>query len=210
MNKSGKGWIVLGSLCITAALCLVFLNVRQSRSAEISSEQILNELAPQIPTVSQEVSLSLSEAVIGDETEYPNYLLNPRMDMPVINIDGYDYIGILSIPALELELPIMGEWSYPALQIAPCRYSGSVYTDSLILCAHNFPSHFGRLNELSGGDSVIFQDADGNIFHYRVSGHETLQPTALEAMEEDNYGLTLFTCTVGGLSRVTLRCERDR
>lgn len=209
MNKSGKGWIAAGLLCIAAALCLIFLNLRQSRLAEICTETVLQKLTAEMPTPLPVKSRTPVEIVREEETEYPDYVLNPDMPMPVIHVDGYDAIGILSIPALELELPILSEWSYPALQVSPCRYSGSVYNDSLILCAHNYPSHFGRLNELNAGDSVIFRDTEGHEFFYRVVELETLQPTGLADMEDGNYGLTLFTCTLGGRSRFTLRCEKD-
>ena len=36
---------------------------------------------------------------------------------------------------------------------------------------------------------------------------ETLNPTDIEGMESGNWDLTLFTCTVGGQSRVTIRFE---
>ena len=47
------------------------------------------------------------------EVEISDYLLNPNMEMPEVEIDGNDYIGTLSIPALELSLPVMSQWSYP-------------------------------------------------------------------------------------------------
>ena len=49
--------------------------------------------------------------------------------MPTAQIDGYDYIGTLTIPALELELPVMAQWDYDRLTIAPCRQFGTTQTD---------------------------------------------------------------------------------
>lgn len=138
----------------------------------------------------------------------PEHVLCPDMEMPVETVNGIDYIGLLGIPALELELPIISQWSYPNLKTAPCRYKGSAYTDDLILCGHNFPSHFGNLKNLSEGDMVTFTDMAGNEFTYQVVERETLMPTAIEEMESGDWDLTLFTCTVGGKSRVTVRLER--
>ena len=50
--------------------------------------------------------------------------------MTEVEINGNLYIGYLSIPALNLELPIMSTWSYPQLQIAPCRYHGGKEEES--------------------------------------------------------------------------------
>ncbi len=49
---------------------------------------------------------------------------------------------------------------------------------------------------------------DGNVFSYEVALLEILQPTDVDEMEGGDWDLTLFTCTVGGKSRVTARCER--
>ena len=142
------------------------------------------------------------------EVEIPDYVLDPNHEMPVRNIGGEDYIGVLEIPSLGLMLPVMSEWSYPRLKIAPCRYTGSAYQGNLIIAAHNYRSHFGNLKELCEGDVVCFTDMDGNVFSYEVMFLEVLQPTDVDEMESGDWDLTLFTCTVGGKSRVTVRCER--
>ena len=78
--------------------------------------------------------------------------------MPVVTIDGSDFVAIISIPALDLEFAVRNEWSKPGLKQSPCRYVGSVYTDDLIICAHNYTAHFGRLKELKQGDQIILVD----------------------------------------------------
>ena len=129
------------------------------------------------------------------------------MEMPAAKIDSDLYIGILEIPALDLELPIMSSWSYPKLKVAPCRYTGSAYTKDLVIAAHNYKSHFGRLGNLVLGDRITFTDVDGNVFTYEVAAQETLMPTAIREMTSGEWALTLFTCTVGGSYRVAIRCD---
>ncbi len=141
------------------------------------------------------------------EIEIPDYVLNPEMDMPVLEHNGQDYIGVLEIPVLGLELPVISEWSYPRLKIAPCRYTGSIYTKDMVISAHNYQAHFGQLKNLYEGDRIIFTDADGNVFTYAVDFIETLSPYAIEDMTSGLWDLTLFTCTVGGSYRVTVRCD---
>lgn len=72
--------------------------------------------------------------------------------------------------------------------------------------SHSGNSHSGNLKRLHEGDAVFFEDADGNRFHYEVAEIEILSPDAVEEMTEDDGDLTLFTCTLGGGSRVTVRC----
>ncbi len=131
--------------------------------------------------------------------------------MRTIEIDGYEYIGTLSIPSYGLELPVMAEWSYPGLKIAPGRYTGSVWTDDLIICGHNYERHFGNLKYLEAGDEISFTDVDDNVFNYQVEEVIILQPTDVEEMVDQTsseWDLTLFTCTIGGQTRVTVRCSR--
>ena len=111
---------------------------------------------------------------------------------------------------MELELPVISEWNYPNLKIAPCRYGGSAYLNNLIICGHNYRSHFGNLKHLTVGDLAFFTDTDGNVFTYKMVGQETLSKTSAEAMESGEWDLTLFTCTVGGKNRVTIRFRLEQ
>lgn len=192
MRKTAdKGILMLwaGVLLIAAAICLVGYNLLLTVQAGKQAYRVQERL----------------NSIIDRRQTDQNQIL--AGDMPVEMIDGKAYIGTLEMPALQLKLPVMNEWSYANLREAPCRYTGSAYTGDLILCAHNFDTHFGRIKWLSPGDGVIFTDVDGNIFHYRVVEIETLSPDHVDEMKEENYGLTLFTCTLGGAARVTVRCE---
>lgn len=130
----------------------------------------------------------------------------PGMEMPVVEIDGREYVGTLDMPGIDRNLPVLNSWDDELLQISPCRYRGPAYTGNLILMAHNYDSHFGRLKKLCIGDLVAFRDMDGNLFTYEVAAMETLNPQDTDKMEEGDWDLTLFTCTTGGQTRVTVRC----
>lgn len=190
-----------GLLLIAAALALAAYNVIDAQRAARSAAQALEAL-------SQTTAVSAADPEEASADDAPAYLADPEMPMPTVSFDGNDYIGRVDIPALGLSLPVISEWSYPRLKIAPCRYTGSAYLDNLIIAAHNYSSHFGNLNRLNTGDTVMFTDVDGNQFTYAVSLIEDLPGTAIEEMQEGEWDLTLFTCTLGGRSRVTVRCER--
>ena len=207
MSKRGKLCTALGLLLLLAALLLTAYNLWRDAMASISVDFVLEHLTPALSSQQSELPpLSSGEAL--EEAFVPDYVLNPEMSMPEETIDGRNYIGVLDIPALELSLPIISEWSYDALQIAPCRYSGSAYLDNLVIAGHNYRSHFASLPQLQPGDSVTFTDMDGNVFSYEVSSLETLSPYAISGMTSGDWDLTLFTCTVGGQSRLAIRCGR--
>ena len=211
MKNKGKTLILFGLLLIAAALFLTGYNLWDGIRAEKSVKQATDLLEKVLPAESfagGEEPAGEEPAPVFRETEIPDYILDPQMEMPAQTIDGAEYIGLLRIPALSLELPVISQWSYPDLKRAPCRYKGSPYSGSFILAAHNYPSHFGRLTELCQGDLISFTDLDGNEFRYEVEECEVLPPGAVEEMESGQWPLTLFTCTVGGQSRVTVRCGR--
>ena len=207
MSKRGKLCTALGLLLLLAALGLTAYNLWLDARASMSVDVVLERLTPTLSSRQSELPpLSSGEAL--EEAFVPDHVLNPEMAMPEETIDGRNYIGVLDIPALELSLPIISEWSYDALQIAPCRYSGSAYLDNLVIAGHNYRSHFVSLPQLQPGDSVTFTDMDGNVFSYEVSSLETLSPYAVSDMTSGDWDLTLFTCTVGGQSRLAIRCDQ--
>lgn len=207
MSKRGKLCTALGLLLLLAALGLTAYNLWLDARASMSVDFVLEHLTPALSS-RQAVLPALPSGEDLEEAFIPDYVLNPEMAMPEENIDGRSYIGVLDIPALELSLPIISEWSYDALQIAPCRYSGSAYLDNLVIAGHNYRSHFASLPQLQPGDTVTFTDMDGNVFSYEVSSLETLSPYAISDMTSGDWDLTLFTCTVGGQSRLAIRCDR--
>lgn len=236
-NKFGIICMILGAVLVLAALSLSVHNQREAQKAEASVEEILPKLQTEIGNSSSnapqgdetdasgEADLSdrtdlsekpeaQEESEDSQESDTPEEPGNQRKQddsvdpaMKEVEIDGYRYIGYLSIPSLGLELPVMTVWNYSCLQIAPCRYSGSVKTDNLVIAAHNYASHFGNLTRLSQGDTVLFTDMDKKVYEYQVAEVVTLNPTAIEEMTAGEYALTLFTCTYSGQSRVTVHCE---
>ena len=218
-KKKGNVLVTIGLLLLAAALFWTGANLYMDRKAGDTSRDTLEQLldtmpppvaAPVLPGVSEDNQpvVPVPSPTPQAETEIPDFVLNPEMEMPVRNIDGVDYIGILTIPAIDLELPVVSAWSYDLLRLAPCRFTGSAYTDDLVVAGHNYTSHFSDLHSLQQGDVLSFTDVDGNVFTYRVAETEILGENAVKEMVGSGYALSLFSCTVGGQYRVTVRCER--
>lgn len=199
-NKNGLVCIVLGLALILGAAGLAGYNVVDERHAGENAERAYEQL--------------LAEAVAPGETELPEFVLpayqiDPRVEMPEIEIDGHSYIGYISIPSLGIDLPVMSELTMLNMKIAPCRYYGSLYLNNMVIGAHNYVQHFGRLSNVALGDLVRFTDVQGNVFDYTVADLEQLDPgQTRELVLASDYDLTLFTCTISGMQRFTVRCVR--
>ena len=225
-KRSTAGTILLtaGLLCLAGAAALGLYNIWDSERAGRASAEVEKKLIEKIAENMQE-----NGTAAGGKNSSPQAdgLLQtiplkdpadtPYKDMPVEEIDGYNYIGFLEIPAIGLSLPVMDHWDYDRLKISPCRYSGGYYTDDLVICGHNYYRHFTPVKDNLGmGEDVYFTNVLGESIHYKTVNRETVSPTSIEEMvQNDNnsdrtneWDLTLFTCNADGQTRSALRCER--
>ncbi|MFV0465984.1 MAG: sortase [Lachnospiraceae bacterium] len=213
-EKKGLSEKLIGITLIIIAFGITAYNFWISEQARINSEQsytLLNEYIQNTQrndTVSSDASLDHQMDTLLNTVEYTDYAMNPLIEMPTMEINKQDYIGVLSIPDLNLRLPILADYVYENLHTAPCRFQGSAYEENFVICAHNYASHFGTLHNLSLGAAISFEDISGNIFKYEVEEILTLSPTEPTEFVQSGYDLTLFTCTVGGASRVVVRCSK--
>lgn len=198
-RKLGVFLVILGSALIFGALALFLYNYREQEQAAEASSVVMPQIVEVIHRHREE----------QEEVFEPvhHYVADERR-MESVNVNGWEYVGFVGIPALEKELPIFSQWSYYKLKNAPCRYWGDMYTNDLVVMAHNYPTHFGGLADLRAGDTVTVTDMNGVTFTYEVIAVEALDPYATEDMIAGDYDLTLFTCTYGGQSRVTVRCDK--
>ena len=204
MRKRGVVCIILGAALLLGALLLTQINQREDAAAQQAAMEVLPQLVEQVQERVSQDSTAPTEA----ELQIPLELLTEEdKAMTEVEIDGHLYIGYISIPSVQMELPVMSDWSYPKLKIAPCRYTGSVRGEDLVLMAHNYNGHFKRISELEIGDDVFFTDMDGKEIHYQVVGKDILAATAVEEMTAGDFDLTLFSCTYGGRSRMTVYCN---
>ena len=203
-NTKGNLLITLGILLIATAAGLAGYNLWDAGRAQKAAEEITVQLISDI------------ESKVEDGKTAAPYV-DPNTPMPVEMIDGYEYIGVLEIPSEGLSLPVMNEWDYTRLKISPCRFTGTYYSDDLVICAHNYMRHLGPLLQIGIGEDIYFTSVDGLTIHYIVTNRETVEPTAVEQMIENtsnsgtsllDWDLTLFTCNLGGQTRCAVRCSR--
>ena len=203
-RKIGNTLILLGLLLLLGAGGLTAYNIWDGIRAERASQHIIQEM---------DIGQALVEALDREPDDDP--------EMPVIEVEGNYYIGILEIPSLQLTLPVMDRWDYTRLKISPCVYSGSYKTDDLVICAHNYARHFSPVKWIDMGADVYLITVDCRVYHYQVTNRETLKPDLVENMIENTnntkdgtvtneWDLTLFTCNTGGQTRCAVRCTRIR
>lgn len=205
--------MTIGGILILTALGLILNHLYEENIANRKAEVICSKLIVQIDKEKDAVNTGSSQQSISYETDASitdesqrirSELKDPNLD--TIDIDGIEYIGYLSIPDLDLNLPVISKWSYDSLKVSPSRYSDDGTSYGLVIAAHNYARHFGKISSLAEGAVVYFADVHGVVYSFEVAKQEVLDPEAISEMTAAPYDLTLFTCTPGGASRVTVRC----
>lgn len=200
----------LGICCLFSSVGFLAYNRWEEKSAEKATKYLLQDVRERIVDVPHEMNSDTGNYKEGNSREEASVtestFINISREMPTTQVDGYDCIGVLSIPVLELDLPVLTDWSYEKLKMAPCLYYGTYYEPDFVIAAHNYQSHFGRLSQLQPKDLILFTDIDGTVYCYEVVLLETLPGNATEEMLTSGFDLSLYTCTPGGSNRVTVRC----
>ena len=203
MNKRrfGAGLMALGAILLAAAALLVRENHIEETEAGDRAQVVLGEMQRRLNYENGRIVKKTGGQ--SKEESAPQ-----AAELPTMEIDGDEYIGIIELPTLDRSLPVMKDWSYPKLRRAPCRYWGSPEKGNFVIFAHNYSRHFGSIKDLAIGDPVQFVSADGRVYRYSVEKIETLEKGDVDKMVNSGYDLTLFTCTYGGRHRVTVRLSR--
>lgn len=184
-NKVGFSLMIFGLFLILSSFGLMMYNRYEDKHASQTSQRVIQQMQIDIETIKKQ-----------------------NEEMPIVEIEEYSYIGYLSIPRLDLELPVMADWSYKQLKIAPCRQTGSTVTDDLVIAAHNYRSHFGYIGSLNYNDRILFTNMNGETIEYAVQLIEQLEANESDRMLFSEWDLTLYTCNYSGQSRITIRANR--
>lgn len=198
MSRKVRGvtLIVAGLIMVFGAVGVFAMYDRQDELAGRNAQILLSEMA----RVQTRIPAPLPVPEPEREEEAP-------AEMPVATYAGYDIAGVIRIPGVGVELPVLSQWNYDLLEIAPCRYSGSVEGRDLIILGHNYKSHFAPLKRVEPGSVAELEGVDGHKYLYTVEAVEKLHKTEVEKLPSPEHDLTIFTCTTGGQSRLVLRCS---
>ena len=115
------------------------------------------------------------------------------------NSGNFDIIGIIKIESLNLNYPILSNYSNNLLKIAPCRISGPFPNEvgNLCIAAHNYnnSTYFSNIDLLKINDKITIYDSNGNFLDYYIYKTYESNYNDLSCMENTNYReITLITC----------------
>ena len=207
MSKKARLIIIsAGCCCIIAAAALTLYNQWTSKKAADEADKLSASFFELLEAATPEPDDGEPGTDEFLTENAPNEAETDGEEEPAsVSVGGYNVCGSISIPKIGVELAVISDWSYTNLNISACRYRGAP-DGQLMVMAHNYNKHFGRLNGLSQGDTVTFTGVGGAVYTYEVTVIETLAGNQLrELISGEEWDMTLFTCTYGGENRVVAR-----
>ena len=181
--------ILLAGVLLIAAVVIYFsVNAIESAKARKQNEQILDRINTFIPEPHQGIV----------EEGRDNF-------MPVLSIDGTDYIGIITVPAYNTELPVASVWNEKNSKRLITRYFGTLQEGNLVLGADNAYGLFDFSKEITKDDRIFFTDMEGIIYSYVVEDVIHTRNISEENLTYD--GLTIFIRSKASSNCIVVYCR---
>lgn len=125
--------------------------------------------------------------------------------MPVLSLDGTDFVGILEMPRHGSALPVCAQWG--RVLRYPCRFSGSVYDRTIQLGGTTQTGQYDFYREISVGDTFFFTDMTGNRYTYEVKNIVYEKHADQTALNREEAALTLFIKNVYAFEYILIFCD---
>ncbi len=135
-------------------------------------------------------------------------------------LQGYKVIGIVNIPKINIEYPILDINTYnpeetkAPMKISIVKYWGGNVNDygNLSIAGHNNydGTMFGKTKKLEEGDIIELTDLQNIKIQYKIYSKFVTDPNDVTILESNNYEsreVTLITCTNGNKNRLILKAK---
>lgn len=125
--------------------------------------------------------------------------------MPVLSVDGVDFVGILEIPRYESVLPVCADWG--DITKYPCRFNGSIYNRTMQIGATSQKGQYDFYREISVGETVLFTDMAGNRYSYKIKNLRYEKHADQTALSREDSSLTLFIKNIYDFEYLIISCD---
>ena len=131
-----------------------------------------------------------------------------------IEIDGYKVLGIIRIPKIDLEYPLLNETTTLSMQKSITKIWGPELNEigNLTLAGHNNRdgTMFGKVKKLEIGDIIEIQDLYKNTVQYQIFDMYVIEPndvSCVKSVDPNAKEVTLITCTNGNKNRLITKAR---
>jgi len=129
-------------------------------------------------------------------------------------LGGYKVVGIIKIPKINLEYPILEKTNAESLNISITKFWGNEINEigNVTLAGHNNLNGvmFGKIKKLVEGDIIELTDKQNITLKYEVFSTSVIDPNDISCIlpiEEGRREVTLITCTNGRENRFIVKAK---
>ena len=127
--------------------------------------------------------------------------------MPILEIDGVDYMAVVEIPAYGNTLPVSDKWDSGKLYTSPCRYFGSAYDHTLVIGGVDSPGQFDFCDKIQHNATITVTDMTGSQFNYTVARIDRSKHADNGWLMHPDFDLTLFCRDTLSMEYIAVRCN---
>ena len=212
-------------LCILSSYA-IYAEYDRNRSEQVSKEILDSiEFSDGTETIEEEVTVVILNAIPEDDQVAQTQTVQTQISVDVpeeqksVASDGTVYytIGVINIPSIKVNYPILSTYSDELLKISPCKFHGPNPNEvgNLCIAGHNYRNDkfFSKVPKLKTGDKIEITDLSGNTLTYTVYNKFIVNPDELECTSQLTDGkkeITLITCTNDNKKRYIIKARADQ
>ena len=129
-------------------------------------------------------------------------------------IKGHKVVGIIKIPGIDIEYPILETTSVETLKLSITKFWGNKINEigNVTLAGHNNlnGTTLGKADELEKGDIIELTDIQNVTLKYEVFDKYVIDPNDIKCIlpvDENSREVTLITCENGDKNRLIIKAR---
>lgn len=129
-------------------------------------------------------------------------------------IEGYKVVGIINIPKINIEYPILEKTNKESLKLSITKFWGEKINQkgNVVLAGHNNLNNkmFGKIDKLENGDIIELTDSQMVTVKYQVFDKYVIDPNDIDCIfpiDENTREVTLITCINRDKNRLVVKAR---
>lgn len=192
--------IILAILGIALIVTIVLIAIKYGKNQikEKELQTVVDEVKVQIDKIKEQDISNTDTNLKQVEVEY----------------NGYNVVGIISIPKIGIEYPIIDKTNEQAMKVSITKFWGNNVNDigNFTMAGHNYidGTMFGGTKKLDIGDKIEMTDLSGRTIEYQIFKKYVIDPNDVEcvnSIEANTREITLITCTKGSSNRLVIKAR---
>ena len=202
-NKIYNIILVILVIALVTTVILIAIKYGKNQIKEKELETVVKEVKVQIENIKNNNTNNNSDIEQDKDTKKVQ-----------VEYKGYNVVGIITIPKLEIEYPIIDKTNEEAMKVSITKFWGNNVNDigNFTMAGHNYMdgTMFGGTKKLNIGDLIEMTDLSGRTIEYQIFDKYVTNPNDVECVNSVEGGtreITLITCTNGRSNRLIIKAR---